>query len=306
MSEQITHIAFFDDMAQLLPFHPTIDPDFAKAIEAFPDHGIVATGSRGNHLHAVPLMEKAKNEKNGNVDLRYKLISSSLGWIMHRAIDLVTKPVSLDKHPGLLTHPRFSADEGEVYHDAFSFRETFERGHAETVFSSLPLSPLWLSDGFDKNLLSKYFYVDELEDLLVFGITSEAFGVNYSLGNVKNAEQSLLEFKAGFQEFSENLQTYIDAYHYPSPEKTQLYLEHFKFYDEKEDIIKLLNKARKGRIDSDELVYTLKNGPKESVYSQGLSKAFFMIENASLFFQDKISKDKLHDAIENFHPPHRL
>ncbi len=303
MSEQITHIAFFDDIANLISHHPEINPLFAKSINAYPDHGIVATGSRGNHIHAVPLLEKAKDLDGEN---KMKHISVSLGWIMHRAIDLVTKPVSLDKHPDLLTDPRFSSDEGEIYHDAVTFKEVFGSGEAKPVFSALLLIPLLLSNDFSKDDLNKFIYTEKLEELLALGFTAENFGLNYKVSPPKTTEGSVEEFTSGYQEFSERLDTYVEAYHRPNAEKEALYLNHFNFYDLDDEIIQLTKDSRSDKIEGKALVQALEKAKDQSVYSKGLAKAFYMISNASLFFEGNISKDALHDAIENFHPPHRL
>ena len=56
MSEHITHIAVFENCARLAIYSSKVNPLFKESLKNYPDMGLLASASRGNHLFSVPLI----------------------------------------------------------------------------------------------------------------------------------------------------------------------------------------------------------------------------------------------------------
>jgi hypothetical protein len=308
MSEQISHIAFFDDMVRLIPSKSGISPDFIEAVLTFPDHGAIATSARGNHLYAVPMIEKAKGQIDdpSKKDENLKLLAGAQGWLCHRAIDLVMKPISIKKNPGEIYSPRFSGDEGEIYQDAVSYREILDSGFGNPVFKTIKITPYVLSDDFEGHPLKAAFYNEDLEELIGASVTADMIGVYYELEVPSTAQEAKSIFASGYQEYSEQFETYVNAFSYPDSERQKVYLENKNYYSQDDPLIRLAKKSKKEKIGNDELNKALALDAEFSKYEEALRKAIFFLSEASRFYKDELEKDQLYDAVENFHPPHRI
>jgi hypothetical protein len=308
MSEQISHIAFFDDIVRLIPGKKGISPEFEEAVRNFPDHGVIATSARGNHLYAVPMIEKAKSQKNDvtkrNENL--KLISGAIGWLSHRAIDLVMKPISIKRNQSEANSPRISGDEGEIYQDAVSYKEIFESGRAKPVFRTIKITPSLLSDDFSNHPLKTTFYTEDLEELIGASVTSDMLGVYYELKTPNNADEARKFFTSGYQEYSEQFQTYVNAYTYPDSARTKVYLDDKNYYNPSDALIRLTKKSKSISLKSGEVDSAIQDNPEASKYEEALRKALYFLTESSKFYLDELEKAALYDAVENFHPPHRI
>jgi hypothetical protein len=308
MSEQISHIAFFEDMARLVGVHPALSPLFNQALVTYPDHGVVASSARGNHLYAVPLLEKAREQLpiKAKEQENLKMVAGGLGWAFHRAIDMVMKPLSIKRTAQKPLNPRFAADEGEIYQDSVTFREVFNRGKATVSFQTIPVNSFILSDGFKDHPAHPFFHTESLEELMALSVSAAMFGVHHQVLQPDSPDRCLALFQSGFQEFSENLATYINAYQYPDPEKVDFYLQRINFYQPEDPMIRLVRQGGKGKLTPKVLAMAREQISQQSAYAQALEKALTYTEQADLYFKKAISKDALYDAMENFHPPYRL
>lgn len=105
MSEHITHIAVYDDTVRLIQYSDRFTGAFKESTSKEFDTGLVTSGTNGNHIWAVPLLEEYRIKYKAGDHSRetLKKISAAIGWITHRASDLVQKPVEaivdFEEHP---------------------------------------------------------------------------------------------------------------------------------------------------------------------------------------------------------------
>ncbi len=216
------------------------------------------------------------------------------------------KPISIKRNPGEAFSPRFSGDEGEIYQDAVSYREIFGSGLGKPVFKTLKMTPYVLSDDFKDHPLKPAFYTQELEELIGASVTADMMGIYYELKVPKTVEEATAVFASGYQEYSEQFETYVNAFSYPDSERIKLYLKEKNYYSPNDPLIQLTKKAKEGKIDSSELNQALSSKSDVSKYEEALRKALYFLTEASRFYLNDLEKDKLYDAVENFHPPHRI
>ncbi|MFP4060943.1 MAG: hypothetical protein ACLFUC_10715, partial [Bacteroidales bacterium] len=90
MSEHLTHVAVYEDTIRLINADQKKFPKiFIQSVEECHDSGLFCSGSRGNHLYAIPIIEKFKNRKPESFSTRDKeQIAGAIGWLTHRASDL--------------------------------------------------------------------------------------------------------------------------------------------------------------------------------------------------------------------------
>ncbi|WP_373523019.1 hypothetical protein [Aquiflexum sp.] len=308
MSELISHAAFFNDVAKMVPIRKNFHAYITNAIRKYPDHAFYASASRGNHLYAVPLLEKAKTQEKdkSKEQENLKMVSAALGWNIHRAIDLVTKPHSIKRTGTIPPGPSFSADEGEIYQDAITYNHVLENGKLETIFKTIDFNEYILSDRFNDHPTGKYFRIEDLELLISGTVTSEMYGIQHSNKKVKNAEEAEKTFHSGFQKYSEQFKTYVNAYHFPDPEKIDFYIRRINFFNTDDHLIRLAKKSQKEEVQEAELDKALIEAQDQSIYAQGIAKALYFIQSSDRFLKNEISKDEIYDALENFHPPFRI
>lgn len=308
MSELITHTAFFNDVASLMPYRHTLHKDFIDSVKQFPDFGAIATATRGNHLYAVPLLEKAEGRK-GNPKYtieNQKSISAAVGWLMHRAIDLVSKPLSLKRNAAEIPSPEFSGQEGELVQDAVSFQHILDSGEGKTVFGSFEINPYLFSENFQEHPLGSTLLIEKVEGLFSQLVTSEMLGIFYKIKDGDSSENYIREFQSGFQESTEKLELYTKAVSGIPEKKKEVYLDRINYYDLQDRLIKLTQKVKKQAIDPMELEKALQGDEPKSAYSLALEKGFHFLDHMNNYYIGKIDKEALYDGVENMHGPHRI
>ncbi len=309
MSELISHTAFYNDIVRLLPYKKNIHKDLLDSLKHYPEYGAISTGTRGNHLYAVPLLEKAKNQKSKKKaqEENKKSIAAAIGWLMHRAIDLTMKPLSLNKlDESLIPSPSYSGEEGEIVQDAISFEYVFDRGSSVPDFNTLEINAYLLSKNFSEFPLEQYLLTDQLQDIYAQVTTSAMLSLFYTTSGAKNAKDYITEFYSGFQAVTENPYLYFLSAEEIPELKRKLYLDRIDYYNLEDEIIKLSQIAKKGKVDPEKLEQALESKTKISAYGSAIVKGFRFLDGVNSFYVDEISKAELYDVVENFYEPHRI
>ncbi|WP_373494473.1 hypothetical protein, partial [Aquiflexum sp.] len=135
MSEHITHVAIYDDTVRLVSHSNEFHEAFRISLQNRLDAGMMASGARGNHLHAIPFLEQARDvwDQRKEGDGTEEKIAAALAWLAHRAIDFQVKANQLSNDD--IKDPRYSKDEQDIYQDVVTFDKVFENGKKK------PLSP---------------------------------------------------------------------------------------------------------------------------------------------------------------------
>ncbi len=166
MSEHITHVAVYEDTARLIKH---TNGQFTKAfhdlLQAAYDSGLFCSGARGNHLYAVPILEKIRElHKQGKFGgLQKEQVAGAIGWLTHRAADLQMKPLfrQLEEE----NHPLLPDNECQMYHDALSYKEVYKGGRLNTLSPHEYIDETLLSRDMEANPASQHVPLRFMEGL---------------------------------------------------------------------------------------------------------------------------------------------
>lgn len=297
MSEHITHIAVYDDTVRLLNYSDRITAAFKESTTKEFDSGWIACGTNGNHLWAVPLLEEYREKYKAGDRSRDTLrkIAAAIGWITHRAADLVQKPLEaiLDAEQ----NPNFNGQEQSAYFDTIAFREVFKGGkYSPTPFQ--PMSRAVLEKDMKSHPAAAAFDVEGLEIAFSHFYLGEALNNHEFVSKQDNFEKWFDQFMANKQKFSEDLDMYISGFNQPEKAKTAKYIETIKYFNASDTIMRLLQSIREGKPDrSISIDVAVAATACQSQYSKMVANSFTMISFASDYFEGKIDKSSLYEVI---------
>lgn len=162
MSEHITHVAVYDDSVRLVQYSGRFTAAFKEITSKEFDTGFTTSGTYGNHLWAVPLLEECRQKYKEGDRSRETLrkIAAAIGWITHRAADLIVKPILANI--AFENNPLFNDVEQSAYYDTVAFREVF-RGGKISITPFEPLSPATFEDDMKSHPASVVVNIGEFE-----------------------------------------------------------------------------------------------------------------------------------------------
>jgi len=304
MSEHITHVAVYDDTVRFIQYYDRFTKAFKECTEKAFDSGWIASGSNGNHLWAVPLLQENREKYLAGDRSRDTLrkIAAAIGWITHRAADLVVKPIL--GNVIFENHPVFNAQEQSSYYDSVAFREVFKGGK----YNPNQLQPMSRAT-LEQNMLSHpaavTLDVKGLETAFSHFYLGEALNNHEFVTQQDNFDKWFDQFMANKQKFSEDLDMYIEGFCEPVKEKVEKYITNFRYYNANDQIVKLVRSIQNGNPDrSISLDVAMDAANCQSAYSRMLQISCTMVTYASNYFDGKIDKSSLYDVL-NMHGSER-
>jgi len=305
MSEHLTHIAVYEDCARLVLNTKMFCEAFRTCISNYYDSGMLASGARGNHLFAVPILESYQGlwgSVKGNKEAEMQ-IAGAIGWITHRASDLQMKPTWRTKKA---EDPSFPDSEMQVYHDAVTFREVYSGGKKTTRSPYVLFTPYTLEKGMASHPASEYINVAQVEELVTFLYQKEFVELHQFHKSEKDMDRWLDDFIEYHQEFTEDLRMYIEAFTHPYSAKMETYIHGINFYNQEDPLIRWLRGMQYERdVSAIDLMTALDQADKQSQYAQAIRKGYIFLSSASEFFQGNMEKDRLYDILD-IHGNNRL
>ncbi len=299
MSEHITHIAVCEDIVHLANVMPTVEKSLKQSVAHYPDECQMGSAARGNHIFALPIIEKYRShwntpQWNEEAEIAYAF---SVGWICHRAADLQMKPIyKVSKSD---ENPPASKKANRVYHDAVTLHEVYGDGKIPPLSPRIILSTATFEQDMRSLPATKGIDQPNLERLLNGLIQRSLLDQQDFLDDEKDIEKWIAQFLTKQQRLGDNLQWYIDAYQHPVAERTERYVTSMNYYNANDSIIKLARAAQQGNtIPTTEVTNALKTASTESQYAQALERGCRYLEYASQFFRKEIDQAKAEVVIE--------
>ncbi len=295
MSEHITHIAVYEDSVRIIKAAETrFNPAFIDALNSAYDSGMVCCGSRGNHIYAVPIIEKNRElygtSRYGKKEMEQ--IAGAIGWLLHRASDLEMKPMF--KKITELENPILQEEECEMYHDAVTFKNVYQGGKSNTKSAYEYFDESLLAHQMETNEASKHVEMDHFEYLMTHNFVSQWVGLcmfTKQMDDVNQFAEKLVDYS---QDLYEDLRVYIRAFNNPEPYKIQGYINNFNIYDENDALIRFVRYVQENEkphpdINLDEALKKVEN---QSHYAKALKRGYEYVGALSDFFDKKISKEE--------------
>jgi len=301
MSEHITHVAVYEDCVRILKNSGNkITPAFHEALEQAYLSGLICCGSRGNHIYAVPILEKAR-ENYGTPAYTNEIVeqvAGAVGWLLHRASDIQMKP--LFKEVDQLKNPMLFENESQMYHDAETYREVYQGGKVSTESPYELIDESVLSNRMEKNEAAGNINTDQLENVMAHYYVSEIAGncvFTNELDDVNEFTEKLVEYSL---DLYEDLRMYIRAYNNPEPYKYHGYITKFNIYNPNDELIRYVRYVQKNDRPHPEidLNKALSTSNKQSNYAQALKRGLDYTVALSEFFEKKISKEEVEKRCE--------
>ncbi len=307
MSEHITHVAVYEDSVRLMHADKEIFPEiFVKSVKNSYDSGLFCSGSRGNHLYAIPIIEKYKKVKIDSLKKEdMEQIAGAIGWLTHRASDLQMKPIFQIIED--MKHPVFDDNECQMFHDAVVFKEVYKGGTLSSESPFQQYSPGTLAHRMKGNAAAEYMNVPVTENVFTHYFMSEFARQQHFINDIDNIDTYCDLLIDNSQDLYEDLRIYIDAFQSPEYHKLVEYIHNYNVYDEEDALIRIvrdiqLNKRYPSKSKLDEALAT---ADQQSQYAQALRKSHDFLLGAGDFYNDKISKSEVYDIVENFNEKHR-
>lgn len=304
MSEHITHIAIYEDSARLLAISPTITEAFKISVERHPDIALMASASRGNHLYAVPFLERDRERwaTRREGDGTEERIAAAIGWISHRGADLHTKPLGdileseLEAQPDLY----FSTHESDVYQDAVTFREVYGGGEYPATSPYAVMPPGMMEHGMASHPASAAVDVEAIEPVFAASIQQAMIELHtFSSGPADDLDAWMEKYMERRQYYTEELGMYLDAFERPDPRKMARYIDGINWYDRDDELIRLVRSIHLGRRDTSiELAAAVDAAESQSQYAQALAKSYRFLQAASDFFDGTLEKTPVYDLYD--------
>ena len=297
MSEHLTHIAVYEDAASFVLHTDRFCNAFRQCIEEHYDSGLVTSGTRGNHIFAVPILEKYKdNWDEASISKEAKMqVAGSIGWLTHRAADLEMKPTWRARKEA---DPAFNDSEMQIYHDAVVVHKVYSGGQVSTRSPYEVITPHILEKAMSSHPASTYLHTSKVEELITLLYQKEFVELHQFHKNGPDVDQWMNDFVEYHQEFTEDLRLYMEAFTRPDPEKMESYVHSINFYDENDPLIRWARGIRANQdISEIDLDDALVQAEGQSHYSKALLKAYRFLSDASSYFENELEKNALYDTL---------
>ena len=290
MSEHITHIAIYEDLARIALSIPEICAPFKTCIQNQYDSGLLGGASRGNSDHVVPILEKYKDDWDSvksDREVQIK-IAYAIGWLAHRAAD--TGFSSAFKAAEADSNPLYTSDSCRIYQDAMTFRKVYGGGKKP----SLSPKEMFSQATFDYNMRSHpatgSIDVAITEPLLSRMWQADMLKKHLFLEQEDNFDLWVDTFVERYQAMTEDVRRYEKAYNNPDPELTRRYYEQDNYYDESDDIIRYVRAIQDDQEPGLDLKKSVEKAKDQSLYAQVLRLGYSFLKGASDYFTGDIDK----------------
>ncbi len=298
MSEHITHIAVYEDLARIALSIPEICDPFKTCLQNHYDSGLLGSASRGNSDYAVPILEKYKDEwDSAHSDHEVQItIAYAIGWLAHRAADtgfsLAFEAAEADPNP------LYTSGNCRVYQDAMTFRKVYDggkqpslspkesfsqatfdfnmRSHPASGSIDIAITEPFLTRMWQADMIKKHLFLEQEDD---FGLWVDTFVERY-------------------QALTEDVRRFEEAYNNPDPELTRRYYDQDNYYDDSDDIIRYVRAIQKGQEPGLDLKNSVEKAKDQSLYAQVLRLGYFYLKGASDYFTGDIEKMTLLAILE--------
>ena len=300
MSEHITHVAIFEDGYRLMQLNSSQFPKaFVHGLEKHYDHGIVCSGTRGNHTYAVPIVEKYRGRAPEDYsEEELQQLAGALGWISHRAADSVLNPLAdqVDERQ----NPMFDGQALKRYYEVVVMKEVYNSGQRTTASPYELLSPATLAENMRTNPAADLVNIRAFETLLTNYYLREFLGLmSFTQSEAPDdLDAYLTKLVEHAQYFQEDLSLYTAAYEHPDPLKMQEFVYHLNFYNQQDPLIQLIQRLRDGKTASPaDFNRVMQSADPLCQYARALKLNYDFWRSLAAFYQGNIERPSLQEQL---------
>ena len=298
MSEHITHIAVFEDVWRLFYNSDEICDAFKISVGNFYDSGLLGSGTRGNHIFVLPILElykdqweSVKEDPNAQVKIAY-----AIGWLAHRAADRRLKLVFADAEND--PNPLFTNSGCRIYQDAKSFEKVYQGGNQACLSPREILSTATLDYNMQSHPAAGKIDVSLTEPLFNRMWQVDMIQKHLFVEQRDDLDTWLDLFIDRFPDLTEDIREYEKAYNDPDPALTQRYFDEDNYYTDSDEIIRFVRAIQEGGQPGETLQTVVEKAKDQSLYAQTLRQGYFFIKGASDYFTNSVSKAEFQTIID--------
>jgi hypothetical protein len=254
---------------------------------------MLGSGSRGNHIHAVPILKKYKDswpsvKNNREVQIH---MAFAIGWLTHRAADRRLKLIFAEHEND--PDPLYTNDSCRIYQDTMTFRKVYDGGKLPSLSPKEVLSPATFDYNMQSLPATQGNDVLKSEPLITRMWLADMVNKQSFMNKTDNFDEWVSTFVDRYQYMTEDFRRYEEAYNNPDPVLAKRYFDDDNYYDDADEIIQYVRHIQKGKESSINLLHAVEKAENQSLYAQVLRQGYYYIKGASDFFTGKINEEAL-------------
>ena len=292
MSENITHMAVYEDSARLALHSPHVCAAFKETLEKHWEIGRLGSVTRSGDKSTVHLLNLARSKwktrrPEDHIDERLAYL---LGWRGHLAADRTFKPVYRQLNKEHYLKDLYGVNDCTIYHDVTIFREVYKSGKAH------PFRESSLDYRLETHPAGQALPAHVLQDLCGAQIQRQLIELQSFLTDDSDFDAWLDLVFARLEPYTVELNRYADAYHNTDPEKLYRFIIRPNFYDREDPLIRLARGIQDGEIPQDiDIDAALSAADAGSQYAQALKLGHQFLAAASAYFEGRIDEATLRE-----------
>ena len=298
MSEHITHIAVYEDLARIIFNDPQVCDAFKTCIKNKYDSGLLASGTRGNHKYSIPILDKYKDKWESVKDDRQVQIqiAYAIGWLTHRAADRRLKLVFAEAEDD--PNPLYTNDNCRIYQDAITFSKVYAGGKKPCLSPRERISPATFDYNLKTHPAAISMDVPKGEPLFTRLWQADMIRKHVFLDQEKDFAKWVDTFVYRYQYMTEDMRRYEEAFHNPDPQLMKRFYDEDNYYNDSDDIILYVRAIQDGQKSPGDLENAVYKAKEQSLYAQSLRQGVLYIRGASDYFTGKTDINGLQQILD--------
>ena len=286
MSENITHMAVFEDSSRLALHSPHVCRAFKETLKQHWEvarHGSVTVSGDKSTVHLLNLTRSKWKTRRPEDHIEERL-AYLLGWRCHLASDRVFKPVFRKLSREHYLKGLYGPSDCTIYQDVTIFHEVYKSGKVH------PFRESSLDYRLESHPAGNAFPAQVLQDLCGAQTQSQLMELQSSLADDSDFDAWLDLVFDRLEPYKVELNRYADAYHNADREKLYRFIIEPNFYDREDPLIRLARGIQDDEIPNIDIDAALSAADEGSQYAQALKLGHEFLAAASDYFEDKIDE----------------
>jgi hypothetical protein len=298
MSEHIVHTGILEDSIAIMPYLKEIPEDFLQAAQRHIGFARLGCITVSGDTYSFRLLEEYKPLWKKRDDLLEAKLAFVLGWVSHRACDREMKPIWHTVEisgRGSDANPAVSPTECSVYHEG----TLYNLYYSEDPAFHLAIFPSLLADWTGAELVNLPLMAEFVESSYAMNMMNIQTILPPSLEQQSSDQRFIEDVCLQAQKFYVDISRYARASSRAVPDLKKSYVIDINWYDEKDLIVALVSRLRRGEKLAGPEVKESMDSPASSHYGRALQLSLrYIISAAAYFTDDNMSIETLKERLD--------
>jgi hypothetical protein len=298
MSEHIVHTGILEDSAAIMPYLEKIPDDFLQAVQRHIGFARLGCITVSGDTYSFRLLEEYKPLWKTRNDLLEAKLAFVLGWVSHRACDREMKPIWRTVEisgRGSDANPAVSPTECSVYHEG----TLYNLYYSEDPIFHLAIFPGHLADWPGAELVNLSLMAEFVENSYAMNMMDIQTILPPSPEQQSSDQRFIEDVCLRAQKFYVDISRYTHASSQAVPDLKKSYVIDIDWYNEKDLIVALASRLRRGESLTKAEVEESMSRPASSHYGRALQLSLrYIISAAAYFTDDNMSIEILKERLD--------